>query len=721
MKQIFLNIKKGDIELEDIPAPTLKPGGVLVKNHFSLISSGTERQIINLGKKSLIEKAKERPDQVQQVINKIKTDGIVSALKAVRVRLEDSLSLGYSSSGEIIEVASDVQDFKVGDLVACAGQNYASHGEIIFVPQNLCQKIPEGVSLESASFVTLGAIALQGIRRAKLTLGETVAVIGLGLIGQLTVQILKAYGFLVVGFDPKEKMVKIAETSGMDFGQVLGKGDIQNSISKFTKGRGVDAVIITASTKSDEPLETAGKILRDKGRVSVVGDVGLLIPRKPYYEKELDFFISRSYGPGRYDKEYEERGKDYPIGYVRWTEKRNMEEFLRLCSKDLIHPERFINQIFEIEKYEEAYNLISNPNLDSLAILFSYKISQEIKRTIFIDKEKEFKIKNDFLNVGLIGTGNFAKSTILPILRGIEGINLRSVASADGKEAKKIAQDFQSNYATTDYQKILDDKEIDLVIVATRHNLHAKIASEALNRNKNIHIEKPLALNEKELKLVIKAAKASQGRLMVGFNRRFSPAIFQIKEFFGKNSHPFFIQVRVNAGSLPKDHWTRDLIEGGGRIIGEVCHFVDLVCYLADSPVKKVFTTSLPKEKSSEDDILTLLSLDNGSQASIIYTTQAPPSLPKEYIEIIGGEKTVQIQNFKSWTFFSRTSKKTKNLFLNQDKGHKNEFLAFIDAIKNGKPSPISIPEIFNSTLATFKILESLREGVQKEVSFNGI
>jgi predicted dehydrogenase len=363
--------------------------------------------------------------------------------------------------------------------------------------------------------------------------------------------------------------------------------------------------------------------------------------------------------------------------------------------------------------------LILNPTHDALGVLFSYRPSPEVKRTIFIEKEKEFKPKEGLLNIGLIGTGNFAKTVILSILRKVEGINLKAVASAEGEAAKKIAQDFQSDYATTDYHEILNDKDIDLVIVATRHNLHARIAAEALNKNKNVHIEKPLALNEQELKEVILSAQNSRGRLMVGFNRKFSLPVRQIKEFFGKNSSPFFIQIRVNAGLLPKDHWTRDPIEGGGRIIGEVCHFVDLAQYLAGSSIKKVFATSLPIEKTSEDDVLISLSSADGSQASIIYTTQAPPSLPKEYIEIMGGGKAAKIDNFNSWTFYSDRGKKTKKLFLSQDKGHKNEFLTLIEAIKNGKPSPISIKEIANTTLVTFKISESLKEGVQKEVNFD--
>lgn len=721
MKQIILNLKKKEIELIEIPTPLLKQGCVLVKNYFSLISSGTERQIINLGKKNLFEKAKARPDQVRQLINKIKTDGILPAFNSAKAKLEDSIVLGYSSAGEIIEVAADVPEFKVGDLVACAGQNYASHSEIISVPKNLCAKIPEGLSLKLASFVTLGAIALQGIRRANLTPGETVVLIGLGLIGQITLQILKAYGFSVIGLDTQEKMVEYAKKSGIDLGLVLKRDDFEKSILKFNQGRGVDAVIITASTKNNEPLEIAGKILRDKGRVSVIGEVGLLVPRKPYYEKELDFFISRSYGPGRYDKEYEEKGRDYPFGYVRWTEKRNMEEFLRLCSKGLIHPESLITHIFEQNQYKEAYKLILNKNQNVLAVLFSYQPKKEIQRTIFLEAKKNFQPREGSLNIGLIGTGNFAKTTLLPILRKVEGINLKGVASAEGKDAKQIAQDFQSSYATTRYEEIINDEDIDLVIVATRHNLHAKIAIEALKQNKNVHIEKPLALDKKELKEVIEAAKTSQGRLMVGFNRRFSPAALKIKEFFGEESSPFFIQIRVNAGFLSKDHWTRDPIEGGGRIIGEVCHFVDLVTYLTNSSIKKVSALRLPIEKSSEDDVLILLSLEDGSKSSIIYTTQAPASLPKEYVEIIGGGKAAVIDNFKSWTIYSDGGKKTKKLFLNQDKGHKSEFITFIEAIKNGKPSPIPIKEIVNSTLSALKILESLKEGVPKEVDFNEI
>jgi len=719
MKQVFLNLKAKKIELMDIPAPALRPGGVLVKNYFSLISSGTERQIISLGEKNLFEKARARPDQVRQAINKIKADGVLSALNAVKTKLDDALPLGYSSVGEVSQVAPEVKEFKVGDLVACAGQNYASHAEVIFVPKNLCVKINADTDLKAASFITLGAIAMQGIRRANLTQGESVAVLGLGLIGQLTVQILKAYGFSVVGIDNKEKMENFAKDFGLDLNLTIGKDDIQESILKFTDGQGVDAVIITASTKTNQPIELAGQILRSKGRVSAVGDVDLSIPRKIYYEKELDFFISRSYGPGRYDNEYEEKGRDYPIEYVRWTEKRNMEEFLRLCQDKKIHPEKLITNVFGIEKFKEAYDYILNPKKEALAILFEYQHNKEIERTILFESNKKFEKKDKVINVGLIGAGSFAKSTILPILSRIQEVNLKAVASAEGKDARNIAKKFGSSFITTDYKTILDDKDIDLVIVATRHNLHSKIAAEALNKNKDVHIEKPLALNMAQLKEVIYAAKNSKGRMVVGFNRRFSPAVAESKNFFGKNSGPFFITIRINAGFLAKNHWTKDPEEGGGRIIGEVCHFVDLVQCLAESPISRVFATNL--SKASDEDVLISLSLGDGSQASIIYTTQAPNSLPKECIEIIGGGKTARIENFKSWSFYSAKGKKTKKLFLSQDKGHKNEFAATIDAIKNAKAFPIPLKEIINSTFATFKILESLKDGTPKEVNTDEI
>jgi len=710
MKQIFQNFKTGKLELVDIPIPSVKPGFVLVKNHYSLISAGTEKAVIKLAQESMIGKAKSRPDQVKQVLGKIKTDGIITTFQRVMKKLDKPLPLGYSSSGEVIEVGEDVKEFSVGDRVACAGGGYASHAEIITVPKNLCIKIPDNVSYKQASFTTLGSVAMQGVRRANLTQGEKVAVIGLGLLGQLTCQILKAYGFSVIGIDIDETKIKDSSEQGLlNIG--ASPNEAEQLTKTFTNNNGVDSVIITAATKTNQPIELAGKVSKKKGTISVVGDVKMDIPRKVYYTKELDLKISCSYGPGRYDEGYEEKGYDYPFEYVRWTEKRNMEEFVRLINKNLINPDKLITHIFDIEEAEKTYDFIlNNPKKEKInGILFSYDTKKEHKNIISFEGNTKYESK-DKVNVGLIGVGNFAQGIILPALKKIKNANLIAAADTNGINAQRIIKQFHGQYATTDWHKIVEDKNIDLVIVATRHNLHATIVIEALKRNKNVHVEKPLCLNNDELKEIIKVAKNSTGRLMVGFNRRFAPSTIKAKKIF-KNNAPLIISCTINAGFIPKNHWVHDSKEGGGRIIGEACHFVDLCHYLAGSEPTTVFASLVPLQKGvqTEDNIAITLDFKNGSHGTIIYTSLAPKTLPKERIEIFGGDKAMVIDNFKSDVIYTSSGKKKTHSY-GQNKGHNNEFKSFIRAIKEGKPCPIPLQEIILSTQATFDSLESAKK-----------
>jgi len=706
MKQLLQNYKTGELKLEEVPAPALKPGGVLVKNHYSLVSAGTEKAVIEFAKQSLAGKAHSRPDLVKQVLNKVKTDGLITTYRAAMQRLDEPVSLGYSCAGKVIEVGQGGGEFSKGDLVACAGGGYASHAEEVFVPKNLVLKIPDNVTAKEGAFVTLGAIALQGVRRAELTPGERVAVIGLGLLGQLTVQILNAYGFPVLGLDVSKKQVGKALKLGLQEGAVIGQDDMEEIARAFSNGHGVDAVIITAATNSNEPVELAGRICRDRGRVSAVGNIGLDIPRSIYYEKELDLKISRSYGPGRYDPNYEEKGIDYPIGYVRWTEKQNMEEFLRLISIGRVDVKPMITHSFKIEDALEAYNLIlENPDKeDFTAVLLEYDPAKEHKPTVALRRGEKRVLKNDVVNAGLIGGGNFAKGTILPNLKRLDRVHIKAVATATGKSAKDIARKYGCEYATTDYNKILDDDGINLVIIATRHNLHAQIAIEALKRGKNVHVEKPLAMNREELKAVIEAEKSSQGRLMIGFNRRFAPQAIKARERFSNRKTPLMIHYRVNAGYIPPDHWVHDPEEGGGRIIGEICHFVDFLQFLTRAEPKMVYAAKVAAGANviAEDNVSITIDFTDGSTGTILYTALGDKSLPKEYIEIFGGGKAMSINNFKSG----------KRLSLSQDKGHYGEFRAFTEAILNGKPSPISVEELALTTLVTFKIHESLKSGV---------
>lgn len=714
MKQVFQNPKSGKTKIEEITSPVLKSGGILVKTHFSLISPGTERGIIELSKKGLLQKAKERPDYVQKFFMLAKTKGIMAAWQVAKSKLESDIALGYSASGKAIEVGKGVEEFKAGDRVAVAGQNYASHAEIIFAPNNLCVKIPENVRDEEAAFVTLGAIAMQGIRRAKLSSGEKVAVIGAGLLGQLAGRILKAYGHPVIVFDIDSQKIDFAEKNGVDCGVILGKGDYENTIEKFTDGKGIDAVLIYAASKDDSPLKLAVDICREKGRIVQIGNILTNIPWRDFYKKELDYRASCSYGPGRYDQNYEEKGEDYPFGYVRWTEKRNMEEFLRLISDKRLSVNNLISGTFPIEKAEKAYEIVSNPKGLIYGILLSY--SKEIKRTDFIKIEQPIGLKPEILkktiNIGIIGLGSFALSTILPHLKEVKSkdkdIRLYAVCNSTGQKAKEIAKKWEAEYITNDYRKLIDDKNIDLIICATRHSSHAKIAKEALLANKNIYVEKPVALNEAELKEVMEAAKKSKGRIFVGFNRRFSTHFLKAKEEFNSTS-PMMIMYRVSYPFSEKDHWSYELKEGG-RIIGEDCHFIDAFQYLINSRPKRIYTSVIPigGQVAHDENIAVNIEYENNSLGTIFYSALGSFRLPKEYIEIYGNGKAMVIDNFKNAKLFEST--RVKNLSLwHQDKGYTRELEVFIDAVKNGKPSPFTLQEINDVHLTIFKVAESLK------------
>jgi len=719
MKQVIQNLRTGKLKIEEVPMPNLRDNGITVKNHYSLVSVGTEKAIIEFAQQSLAGKAKKRPDLVKEVLNKIKTDGILTTYKTILFRLDTPLPLGYSCAGEIIEVGKKVDGLNKDNLVACGG-DCASHSEVVSVLINLCVKIPENVTPKEASFVTLGAIAMQGVRIAKLTPGEKVAVIGLGLIGQLTVQILNAYGFPVFGLDVSQKQLKNATGIGLKHGSVIGEDDIEKFANFFTNGIGVDAAIITAATKSNEPIEIAGKICRDKGKVSVVGDVNLNIPRRIYYKKELDLCISRSYGPGRYDPSYEEEGIDYPIGYARWTEKRNMEEFLRLISVGRIDVKPMISHIFKIEDALKAYELIlKNPNNEEFTgVLLEYDSAKEYKPAVVLDLAKKEKAKKNIIYAGLIGAGNFATNIILPNLKKIKEINIKAIADAKGERAKNVATKYHCKYITSDYMDILNDEKIDLVIIATRHNLHAKIAIESLKKDKNVHLEKPMALNIKQLKEVIESEKISKGRLMLGFNRRFAPLIIDAKKQFSKINTPLMIYYRINAGYIPKESWIHDKDEGGGRIIGEVCHFIDLLQFLTNSTPERVYATKISAQEPviENDNVEITIDFSNGSRGIILYTSLGSKAVAKEYLEIFADENVMIIDNFKSGKFYKKNKSK-KLRVSSQDKGHRQEFETFTHAILNGDPSPISMKEQIISTLTTYRILESIEKKEPVEIN----
>lgn len=708
MKQIIQSYGTGQVELKETPAPLCKAGGVLVRTRVSLVSAGTERMMIDLARKPLIGKAKERPDLVKKVIDTVNQEGIIKTASKVFARLDEPVPLGYSCAGEVIKTGEDVDEFRIGDKVACAGTGYASHAEVNFVPKNLCAKVPENVSYQDASFVALGAIAVQGMRRCGLNPGEKVAVIGLGLIGQLTVQILSAYGFPVLGIDIDEKKVSKSLQLGLLRGAVIGKDRVEEIACSFSEGHGVDAVIITASTKSNQPVELAGKICRQSGRVSAVGLVGMEIPRDIYYKKELDFRISCSYGPGRYDASYEEKGVDYPYSCVRWTEKRNMEEFLRLISIGRVNTEQMITHKFRLEDYKNAYKLIlENPaGEDYSGVLLEYDVKKEHKPLIRLSKGRKKGQAQNLVNIGIIGGGNFTRDVILPGLKKLKKVNISAVATATGRSAESLGNKYNCQYCTTDYKQILDDDKIDTVFITTRHNLHAKIMTEALKKNKNIFVEKPLCLTPSELSEIIKSYNDVRCTmydvpiLMVGFNRRFAPQAVKAKKQFSNRNTPLMINYRINAGYISPDHWVHDPEEGGGRIIGEVCHFVDLLQFLAGAAPVKLYATRLPSKGKvlADDNVSVVIDFSDGSRGSIVYTAMGDSAIGKEYIEIFSGGTSFVINDFKEGRFTP-----------GRNKGHFEELEAFVSAILNGGYSPIPLNEILLATFTTFKIHESLR------------
>jgi len=597
-------------------------------------------------------------------------------------------------------------------MVACGGVT-ASHAEIIAVPKNLCVPIPNSVSLEAGAFATLGAIAMQGIRQANIHLGENVVVIGLGLLGQLTVQMLKASGCFVLGYDLDQERCKMALQLGAD-NAVYSENSLVTQLEQLTYARGADAVLITAGTSSDRPVELAGELCREKGTVVIVGAVGLNIPREPYYNKELDFKISRSYGPGRYDPTYEEKGLDYPYGYVRWTERRNMDAFVKLVAAEKVDVAPLITHRYKLENANEAYDLISGKiNEPYLGVIFEYEQSDYKSRNMIHVSARRVK-KDGQVGVGVIGAGNFAQSMLLPHLKKNSNVSLRGVATISPLDTLDVAERFGFIYAASSADEILADPDVDAVIIATRHDTHAELAIQAMNSGKAIHLEKPLAMSSEEINQIVEEYQnnahdtSSSSFLMLGFNRRFAPMVKLAKEFITEQPEPLAIIYRVNAGYLPIDHWTQDPMQGGGRIIGEVCHFIDLLQFFSDSKVTQVYARALPNQgKYLNDNVAITLSLENGSIGSVLYTANGNKSLSKENIEIFGGGKVAIIDDYKSIKFIEN-GKIIKSNKGSKDKGHKSEMNAWIDSIRFGQSEPVPFNEAVIATKATFAVIKSL-------------
>lgn len=721
MKQVLQNNKGGELKVEEVPPPILMPGGILVQNEHSLISKGTERMKVDFARKSMLAKAKSRPDLVRQVLNNVRKEGWTTTFRKVMNRLESSAPLGYSSAGEVIAVGELVEGIRVGDRVACAGAGYANHAEIVSIPKNLCAEIPEGVSAREACFTTLGAIALQGIRQAEVKLGESVTVIGLGILGQLCVQMLKASGCEVIGIDIDESVVRLAKDSGADLGLTIEREDLKTKVLDFTAGHGVDAVIITAGTESNQPVELSGQICRDKGRVVIVGAVKTDVPRKDYYEKELDIRFSRSYGPGRYDHLYEEMGMDYPYGYVRWTENRNMGEFLNLLKQGKVKLEGLITHQFAIQDAEKAYEVITNDEERSLAVLLSYQRSKPQSERIWV--KEDWRDRGRLIsevNIGFIGAGNFARNNLLPHLIKRPKVSLRRVVTSTGISAKDVARKFGVGYCSSRVEEILEDDLINCVFIVTRHDRHAELVCRALETGRAVFLEKPLAIAEDQLREVVGTLNRTKGQLMVGFNRRFSPAARILKKHFEKRSSPLCMSYRVNAGAIPPDHWVHDPEQGGGRIIGEVCHFVDLLSFFTGSTPTTVFARGTDEQRKTPltcDNLNVTIEFEDGSVGSIIYTSAGDATYPKERVEIFGEGRVGVIENFQKTSLF-KDGKKSSYRHRGSSKGHREEVEAFIGALRANQPMPISCEELICTTLSTFKMVESLQTNLPMKVEF---
>jgi predicted dehydrogenase/threonine dehydrogenase-like Zn-dependent dehydrogenase len=690
-----------------------------------LVSAGTERASSEFASKNLLQKAKARPDLVREVIGKVQRDGILSAFAAVRSRLEQPGALGYSSAGTVVGVGEGVTDINVGDRVACAGAGYAVHAEFASVPRLMVARIPYdfAATFEEAAFTTVGAVALHGVRTAEAKLGDVVAVIGLGLLGQLTVQVLKAAGCRVLGMDIISERAALASRMGAD---AVGTSDsgFRDLCQQHSAGHGADVVLITAETPGSGPVNLAAGLARDRAIIVAVGTVGMEIERRLYYEKELDFRVARSYGPGRYDAAYEQKGRDYPIGYVRWTETRNMEAFVQLLSEGRLDLKPLITHRFPIERAHGAYELITGKSGEpSLGVLITYPDdSEETHYLSLVNASVETAaVGEKSVGIGLLGAGAFAMATLLPAIKPIDGVNFIGVCTANGSHARHAANKFGFRYCATDEENLLEDPAVNTVVVATRHHLHAAQVLASLKAGKHVFCEKPLCLSEHELAEIALLYSAEHVRknvlLMVGFNRRFAPMAAKMKVFLQDINEPLALHYRVNAGYIAPDHWLNDPEQGGGRIRGEICHFVDFLTFLAGAPVIEVQTRSLADlGQYSGDNLVISLYFANRSQGTISYFANGDKSYSKERVEVFGGGSVAVLEDFRRLELVRHGRKQVFRSRLRQDKGHRGEWRALAAAIRNGSESPLPFSEIVATTLATFRAAESGLSGLSVAV-----
>ena len=712
MLQIIQYQKTGEISVDELPAPKLRPGHVLVRNAFSLISAGTERTSVETAQASMVQKARMRPDLVRQVMDNFRREGLVATYNKVRDRLDNFKDLGYSSAGVVVE--SGVDDIKVGDRVACAGVGYAAHAEIVSIPRNLAVKVPDAVGLDEAAFTTVAAIAMQGVRQADVRVGEQVVVIGLGLVGLLTAQLLKASGCRVLGMDVAPRNFDLALTLGCD--QCLISGDdAVLDVQSFTRGYGADAVVITAATKSNQPVELAIQCARRRGTVVAVGSVGMNIPRSPFYEKELNFRMSCSYGPGRYDSNYEERGQDYPLGYVRWTENRNMEAVLDMMAQRKLNVVPLITHRIPVDEGLRAYDIITGKIEEPyLGILIQYS---DPSTPVTLSRRVELlpaagTTPGRYPVLGFIGAGNFTQSTLLPPIMKLAP-RMRGLATGKPVNAKNIAKKYQFEFCATDTSDIFQDKEVNLVFVTSRHDSHARYVAEALRAGKSVFVEKPLALNPDELEAILIAYDEAEQAgaaplLMVGYNRRFSEPIRTIQKLFSGHTEPLVMHYRVNAGLMPSTHWMQNP-DQGGRFIGEGGHFVDVMQFLCGALPVSVYAVA-PTDSArryNHDNVVVTITFADGSVGTIHYLANGANVVEKEYVEVFADSKTARMWNFKKLE--CAVGLKKSSTSLSGDKGHAAEMKAVLAGFESGTGSPISLDSLAATSRVTFAAMESIR------------
>ena len=717
MKQVVQSARSGKLALKEVPEARVRAGHLLVRTRASLISSGTERMVVQFAKKSLAAKAKARPDLVRKVLDKAKRDGIGATMRAVMARLDEPLPLGYSAVGDLVEVGAGLEGkFRVGQRVAIAGAGLANHAELNAVPENMCAPVPDDVNDEEACFGTLGAIAMNGVRLLEPQLGDVIAVIGAGLVGQLAAQLADLSGCRVIVLDYNSERLKLAEYAGAELICNLGEGDPVAAIMDLSGERGCDGVVIAAATHSSEPFDTAAAIARDKGKISLVGMTGTEFDYRTFMKKELSVVVSRSYGPGRYDPDYEERHLKYPVGFVRWTETRNLEESVRLMSRRRDHRlqvEQMITHKFRFTDAERAYDMVTNNTEPHLGVILEYDAET---------KEKSPKLRTPIsvstgkapagrCVLGVIGAGNFARTVLLPQLKKIESVDLHTLVTKRGVSANHSQDTFGFLHSETDEAAILDNPDINAVLITTPHSSHASLTACALEAGKNVLVEKPLALDREQLNTVIRARLKSDAFMQIGFNRRFAPLSVQARNRLESAGGTKYVLLRVNAGQLPEDSWQNVVEEGNGRILGEVCHFVDLARFLVGDEIKTVQAAAASVTNRACDDLTVSLNFANGSLATIAYTAQGDTAYSKELVEAFAGGTVVNINDFRGMTVTAdgRESKEGKSL--EQDKGHAAELKAFADAVAAGGPPPADEAEIVESSFATIAVLESLQRG----------